>query len=64
MQVIERKTQIKVQPTVVLKAYNDGGGLVDAVHDMDLQRVQVWQDLIALGTGVFGNVALMLPVST
>ncbi len=48
---------------VVVDAFNDGG-LVDAVHDVDLQGVQVWQDLVALGTGVFGNVPLMLPVST
>lgn len=40
------------------------GGLVDAVHDVDLQGVQVRQDLVALGTGVFGNIPLMLPVST
>lgn len=38
--------------------------LVDAVHDVDLQRVQVWQDLIALGTSMFGNVPLVLPVSS
>lgn len=48
---------------VVVDAYDDGG-LVDAVHDVDLQGVQVRQDLIALGTGVFGNIPLMLPVST
>lgn len=45
-----------------MDASNDGG-LVDAVHDVDLQGVQVWQDLIALGTGVFRNIPL-LPVST
>lgn len=46
----------------LVDASNDGG-LVDAVHDVDLQGVQVWQDLIALGTGVFRNIPL-LPVST
>lgn len=38
-------------------------GLVDAVHDVDLQGVQVWKDLVAFGAGVFGNVALV-PFST
>lgn len=47
---------------VVGGVYTDGR-LVDAVHDVNLQRVQVRQDLVALGTGVFGNVSL-LPVST
>lgn len=40
------------------------GCLVNAVHDVDLQRVQVRHDLVALGTGVFGNVPLMLPVGS
>lgn len=38
-------------------------GLVDAVHDVDLQGVQVWKDLVAFGAGVFRNVALV-PVGT
>lgn len=42
--------------------YGDGG-LVDAVHDVDLQGVQVWEDLTALRAGVFGNVVLV-PLST
>lgn len=41
-----------------------GAGLVDAVHDVDLQGVQVRKDLVTLGTGVFGNIPLMLPVGT
>lgn len=32
---------------------------VDAVHDVNLQRVQVWQDLTTFGTGVFGDVPLL-----
>lgn len=48
---------------VAVNACTDGG-LVDAVHDVDLQGVQVWQDLVALGTGVFGNIPLMLPISS
>lgn len=40
------------------------GGLVDAVHDVDLQGVQVGQDLVALGAGVLRNVPLLLPVGT
>lgn len=46
-----------------MNAYNDGG-LVDAVHDVDLEGVQVRQDLVALGTGMLRNVPVMLPVST
>lgn len=38
--------------------------LVDAVHDVDLQGVQVWKDLITLGTRVLRDIPLMLPVST
>lgn len=47
---------------IVVGAYGDGG-LVDAVHDVDLQGVQVWKDLAALRAGVFGNVVLV-PVGT
>lgn len=69
---IQEEVQIKAEEDadlganvagVVVDACNNGG-LVDAVHDVDLQGVQVGQDLIALGTGVFGNIPLMLPVST
>lgn len=38
--------------------------LVDAVHDVDLQGVQVWKDLITLGARVLRDIPLMLPVST
>lgn len=38
--------------------------LVDAVHDVDLQGVQVWKDLITLGTRMLRDIPLMLPVST
>lgn len=37
--------------------------LDDAVHDVDLQGVQVWQDFVALWTGVFRNIPLMGPVT-
>lgn len=58
----DSRSSANVAAAVVAVVYTDGG-LVDAVHDVDLQRVQVWQDLVALGAGVFGNVSL-LPVST
>lgn len=58
VQIKKRKSQI-----IVVEACN-GGFLDDAVHDVDLQGVQVWQDLIALWTGVFGNIPLMMPVSS
>lgn len=61
----QRKTQINGADaaTPVVKPAGDRG-LVDAVHDVDLQGVQVRQDLVALGAGVFRDVPLMLPVST
>lgn len=39
-------------------------GLVDAVHDVNLQRVQIREDRVTLGTGVFGNAPLILPVGS
>lgn len=36
-----------------------GVSLVNAVHYVNLQRIQVWQDLTTFGAGVFGDVALL-----
>lgn len=41
-----------------------GWGLVDAVHDVNLQSVQIREDLITLGTGVFRNAHRILPVGS
>lgn len=36
-----------------------GVSSVNAVHYVNLQRIQVWQDLTTFGAGVFGDVALL-----
>lgn len=35
----------------------------DAVHDVDLQGVEVGEDFVTLGTGVLWDVHLLLPIS-
>ena len=47
-----------------LEAGADAGrGSYDAIHDVDLQTVQVGQVDVTLGTDVLRNVHLLLPVS-